>query len=296
MGKWEYEFDFCQLFGNTVQRAFTQMYSIVCRVVLSHAPSATEFIQLQFLENAKDAAAAAATATTMNLHGFSLHAQFIFMLNSAFMALHSIKFDFYSCTIKRIQTTNGRQRDGGEARRKSSKCTFFVSDSARCSFGLLVQSSFYLVSLDVCLFDGLVPQPTHIHTRHTHAGFSVFYLFMTRQNVTCDATRYYAMQVHCLCAQEKRWMDGGVGWSRSQLPVPIEQWLTQQQHAQKINSGMCVQISFRCAVFCQWHGKRFRSLHSVSDEWSCSNNKWEMENSFNAFSCDLVGISPANRK
>lgn len=204
MGKWEYEFDFCQLFGNTVQRAFIQMYSIVCRVVLSHAPSATEFIQLQFLENAKDAAAAAATATTMNLHGFSLHAQFIFMLNSAFMALHSIKFDFYSCTIKRIQTTNGRQRDGGEARRKSSKCTFFVSDSARCSFGLLVQSSFYLVSLDVCLFDGLVPQPTHIHTRHTHAGFSVFYLFMTRQNVTCDATRYYAMQVHCLCAQEKR--------------------------------------------------------------------------------------------
>lgn len=115
MGKWEYEFDFCQLFGNTVQRAFTQMYSIACRVVLSHAlaHSATEFIQLQFLENAKDSAAAA-TATTMILHGFSVHAQFIFMLNSAFMALHSIKFDFYSCTIKRILTTNGTQRDGGK--------------------------------------------------------------------------------------------------------------------------------------------------------------------------------------
>lgn len=189
MGKWEYEFDFCQLFGNTVQRAFIQMYSIVCRVVLSHAHSAMEFIQLQFLENAKDAAAAAATATTMNLHGFSLHAQFIFMLNSAFMALHSIKFDFYSCTIKRIQTTNGRQRDGGEARRKSSKCTFFVSDSARCSFGLLVQSSFYLVSLDVCLFDGLVPQPTHIHTSTHSRGFLGFLFVYDKAKcyLRCDA-------------------------------------------------------------------------------------------------------------
>lgn len=107
--KCEYEYDFFQLFGNTVRRTFTESEKCVqlCRTVACtmHTQTECDWIQLQiswtcpeFQQRDRQH-----VGSFVRLHDsvwVSLHTQFIFMLNSVFMVLHSIKFDFYSCTIK----------------------------------------------------------------------------------------------------------------------------------------------------------------------------------------------------
>lgn len=144
-----------------------------------------------------------------------------------------------------------------------------VCDFGRCSFGLLVQRSSYLVSLVVCLWSALshTNTNTHSHTRRLLFRF-LFVYDEAKCVIRCDAILCNAL-LYCLCAEENRWMDGGAGWS--QLPVPMVAEALWRSTRRK--SIVCT-TSCRWIVLCQRHGKRFRSLDLDFVEWTTLSSEW----------------------
>lgn len=262
---------------NTVQRATKSVFNCIihCR---RRATVRLSTIAI-FWKNAREVAAEQRT----HVHSFAwlytgpLHAQFIFMLNSAFTVLHSIKFDFYSCTIKTESCEEcdrrgeNRERAKGGERKVVIKMHFLHKRFMSLQFCFWVHWCFVrLISCHFCLpFRSALSHSPHTHTsiRGTRRlPFSVF-ICLWRGKM------YHTMRCDAILCNPILWfvcaLDGGADWS--QLPVSSIECSTQQpQHAHKINI-----VKWVCVVFCQWHGKRFRSLDSVVVEWTTLNSECE---------------------